>query len=215
MFQDHLNAVIPGESVSGFVQPLSFTTFSMFLSPFLLQISKDTLFPDHRLAHSGHWTNSTFGKFWKPWDGTRHITVCLSLFVWTLLMHLWQRGWRSAPTSRTDICQPFIWSSGSEGKWPLDRWRSWTSLGSAERQKEKRPFKSISISVGLCELTCLALLWKVPFLSCYMLLISGLGGSVAGTVVTGWAWLVGVVTLTSRFVSAIFSSVLVPAIILG
>lgn len=52
-------------------------------------------------------------------------------------------------------------------------------------------------------------------MSCYMLLISGLGESVAGTVVTGWAWLVGVVTLTSRFVSAIFSSVLVPAIILG
>lgn len=143
-------------------------------------------------------------------------SLCVFLFLFELYSCIFDRGaGAQPPLLGADICQPFIWSSGSEGKWPLDRWRSWTSLGSAERQKEKRPFKSISISIELCELTCLALLWKVPFLSCYMLLISGLGGSVAGTVVTGWAWLVGVVTLTSRFVSAIFSSVLVPAIILG
>lgn len=142
-------------------------------------------------------------------------SLCVFIFL-KLYSCIFDRGaGAQSPLLRADLCQPIIWSSGSEGKWPLDRWRSWTSWGSAVRQKEKQPFRSISISIGPCELICHALLWKVPFLSYYMLFISGLGGSIAGIVVTGWACLVRVMILSSRFVSVIFSSMLVPAIILG
>lgn len=64
-------------------------------------------------------------------------SLCVFLFLFELYSCIFDRGaGAQPPLLGADICQPFIWSSGSEGKWPLDRWRSWTSLGSAERQKE-------------------------------------------------------------------------------